>query len=98
MVMMPKRRSTSRFTSVSPNSPLNGKKCSACRKIVRPGQRIKYRRNSLDEAPAYDHYLVIHVDCMGEPSKSESKKIDLSFRQAKERFTELDEEWANVLS
>ena len=80
---------------VGKQSPLVGVKCALCQRSAKPDDEVLCRRNGLDEAPAYEHYLVIHLDCLAPFSNRAAERI---IEEGRRRFSEVEQEWLKALS
>jgi hypothetical protein len=89
-----------RLGVVAKKSVLTSFSCAVCGRGVKAGEQVAQRRNSLEQAPAYEHYLVLHVSCMSKlVDRAKPEPAELAYDEARKRFNEeMDIQWAKALS
>lgn len=88
-----------RLARVTTNSPFVGERCKACPRLIESGQSIAYRRNTLDEALAHEHYFILHVRCMERLVKRAQPDHDVvAYKQERQRIINSGDLWQSASS
>lgn len=82
------------LAKVTDRSVLNGRGCAVCPNPILVGDSVAFRRNTIDDAAAYDHFLTIHVRCLRRLVERAEPDDDLeAFNRERERIRLTGELW-----
>lgn len=87
------------LAKVTERSILNGRYCAVCPQPIEVGDSVAFRRNTIDDAAAYDHFLTIHVRCLRRLVERAEPDDDLeAFDRERERIQKTGELWPSKSS